>query len=111
GKNSGKMYAGTAGKNDFETLKNRFKDPKTRYDMFWTFTIVEDSDKIFELKVTECIYTDLFVKAQAESLGYAYICWGDYGWNEGFNPYLKLKRDKTLMQGYDFCRFRYVWTA
>jgi len=37
------------------------------------------------------------------------VCHGDYAWAEGFNPDIKLVRDKTLMQGDSICNHRYVW--
>jgi hypothetical protein len=73
--------------------------------------IVEDTEKAFELKITECIWADTFLKAKAGHIGYAWVCWGDYAWAEGFNPKIKMVRDKTLMQGHDRCNHRYIWTG
>jgi hypothetical protein len=30
---------------------------------------------------------------------------------KGFNPKIKLVRDKTLMQGHEYCNHRYIWTG
>ena len=73
--------------------------------------IVEDSENAFELKVTECIWASTFLEADMGEYGYAMICWGDYAWAEGFNPKIKMVRDKTLMQGHDCCNHRYIWTG
>jgi hypothetical protein len=73
--------------------------------------IVEDTEKAFELKVTECLWASTFLAADAGDLGTALVCHGDYAWAEGFNPKIKLVRDKTLMQGDSFCNHRYIWTA
>jgi hypothetical protein len=66
--------------------------------------IVEDTDKAFELKVTECIWAATFLQAKAGEIGYAAVCYGDYAWAEGFKSKIKLIRDKTLMQGPGFLK-------
>lgn len=73
--------------------------------------IVEDSEKAFELKISECLWASTFLAADAGDLGTALVCHGDYAWAEGFNPKIKLVRDKTLMQGDPICNHRYIWTA
>ena len=73
--------------------------------------IVEDSEKAFELKITECLWASTFLAANAGDLGTALVCHGDYAWAEGFNSKIKLVRDKTLMQGDPICNHRYIWTA
>jgi len=76
-----------------------------------TLEIVEDTEKAYELKVTECIWATTFHDANAGDIGYAAVCYGDYAWAEGFNPKIKLVRDKTLMQGNEYCNHRYIWTG
>ncbi len=92
---------------NFATYVNTFKGPN--YDKTLTMEIVEDTDKAFELKVTECIWATTFLQAKAGEIGYAAVCFGDYAWAQGFNSKIKLVRDKTLMQGHDLCNHRYVW--
>lgn len=91
----------------FETYVKTFKGPN--YEKTLTMEIVEDTEKAFELKVTECIWASTFLQAKAGEIGYASVCYGDYAWAEGFNPKIKLVRDKTLMQGHDCCNHRYIW--
>ena len=76
-----------------------------------THEVVVDTDKVFELKVTECLTSEIFLDADAGDIGYAYVCFGDYAWAEGFNPKIKMVRDKTLMQGHAYCNHRYMWTG
>jgi hypothetical protein len=71
--------------------------------------IVEDTDKAFELKVTECLWASIFRDAEAGEIGFAMVCHGDYDWAEGFDKRIQLVRDKTLMQGDAICNHRYVW--
>ena len=74
-----------------------------------TFTIVEDTEKVFEKKITECLFAKTFREANASDIGYATQCYGDYGHAEGFNPKIRLTLTKTLMQGDDYCNHRWVW--
>ena len=73
--------------------------------------IVEDTETAFELKVSECLPAAVFRDADAAEIGYASVCWGDYAWAQGFNPKIKLVRDKTLMEGDKYCNHRYIWTG
>ena len=104
--NFGKRQASQMPDNSFAAYVDQFR---SGYDNTLTKEIVEDTKTAFELKVTECIWADTFLKAKAGDIGYAWICWGDYAWAEGFNPKIKMVRDKTLMQGHDRCNHRYLW--
>ena len=82
-------------------------------DPFWkhvlTTEIVEDNEISFEIKVTECLWAKTFREAQAGHIGYATICYQDYAMSQGFSSKLKMVRDKTLMQGNEYCNHRWVW--
>lgn len=84
-----------------------FANPKS-WEGILDMEVVEDTDKAFEIKVKECLQAAHFLKHDASDIGFAYVCWGDYAWAEGFNPKIKLVRDKTLMQGHDCCNHRYI---
>lgn len=92
--------------NSFSTYVNQFKGEG--YKKTLTMDIVEDTDKVFEIKVKECLWASAFRHARMGHVGYAYVCFADYAWAQGFNPKIKLIRDKTLMQGHDCCNHRYV---
>jgi len=98
------------GGNGFAHLKKLF-DPKNAmpFGQTLTFTLAEDTGKVHELRVTECLWAQTFLAAKAGDLGYAGICWGDYAFARAFNPAIEMVRDKTLMQGHDCCNHRYVW--
>jgi hypothetical protein len=89
-----------------------FAAPLKNPDHFWknvlTFSVVEDTPKAFEVKVTECLWAKTFRSMNAGDIGFATICCPDYASASGFNPKLKLIRSKTLMQGHDCCNHRYV---
>ena len=104
--NFGKQQAISMPDNSFATYVGQFR---SGFDNMLTMEIVEDKETAFELNVTECIWADTFLRAKAGDIGYAWVCWGDYAWAEGFNPKIKMVRDKTLMQGHDRCNHRYLW--
>ena len=101
----GKFQAEKYGDNSFQKYIEQFR---SGYENSLTMKIVEDSEKAFELEVTECLWASTFLKAEAGDIGYAAVCWGDYSWVEGFNPKIKMIRDKTLMQGHPICNHRYI---
>jgi hypothetical protein len=97
------------GKSDFKSYISIFRDPRMQASL--TMEIIQDTDKIFEIKVTDCLAAESFLPYKAGDIGYAAVCWGDYIWAEGFNPKIKLIRDKTLMQGHAYCNHKYIWTG
>jgi hypothetical protein len=107
----GKRQAQAAKKNDFYTYVDMFRDQE-RYKNTLTMKIVEDTEKAFELKITECLFAEPYIKSGlGGEVGFAALCYMDYFWPKGFNEKIKLVRDKTLMQGHDCCNHRYIWTG
>ncbi len=98
------------GGNSFAHLKKLFTPTGgPPFGSTLTFTVAEDTDKVHELHVTECLWAQTFLGAKAGDLGYAGICFGDYAFAKAFNPAIEMVRDKTLMQGHDCCNHRYLW--
>jgi hypothetical protein len=104
----GQSQAKKSPDNNFQTYASMFRN-NPYYDKTLTMEIVEDTETAFEIKVTECVWATTFLQADAGEFGYAAICFGDYSWAEGFNPKIKMIRDKTLMQGAEYCNHRYIW--
>ena len=98
------------GGNDFFIWKKMFSPENPNYQASLTMSITEDSDTVHELKVTECLWADVFLRADAGKFGRAAVCHGDYAMAEAFNPKLKMVRDKTLMQGQNCCNHRYLFS-
>jgi hypothetical protein len=94
---AGREWAKSLPKNDFATYTSELK--KNYSSPFWdhviTNTFVEDSDKAQEWKITECLLAKTFREANASDIGYATICYWDYGFAEGFNPKKRFTRTKT----------------
>ena len=106
----GKSQAEKTEDNSLHQYTEQFRNIDN-YKNTLTMEIVEDSDQAFELKVSECMWASTFRDADAGDIGFAMVCHGDYAWAEGYNPKIKLVRDKTLMQGAPYCNHRYVWTG
>ncbi len=109
-KEIGAMVPKQFGGNDFATWKKLFSPDNPNQKISLSMTIAEESDTVYELKVTECLWADVFLKADAGKIGHAAVCHGDYAMASAFNPKLKMVRDKTLMQGHDCCNHRYLFS-
>jgi hypothetical protein len=99
--------------NDFATFVNLFVN-NPQFKNTFTFDVVEQSNNVFEIKVTECLWAKTvrgLSQPNAAELGYASICYPDYAVAKAFNPKLKMIRDKTLMQGDAYCNHRYIFEA
>jgi hypothetical protein len=99
------------GSDDFSALKKFLAPDNRMYKNTLTMEVVESTDAAHELKVTECLWADTFLRAKAGELGYAAVCFGDYAFAQGFSPKIGMVRDKTLMQGHPYCNHRYLWKA
>jgi hypothetical protein len=97
--------------NDFSTWKKIFRPDNRNFSITLSMSVTEDTDTVHELKVTECLFADVFLKADAGNLGHAAVCHGDFAMASAFNPRIKMERDKTLMQGHAFCNHRYLLTG
>ena len=89
---------------------NSVKNSET-YNNALNFEIIELNDKLFELKVTECLWAKTFHKKNAKDIGYAACCHGDFSHAKALHPQLRVERTKTLMQGFDCCNFRYFFDS
>jgi hypothetical protein len=110
GKQVGESQRANSPDGEFQTFVATFRPP--RYASSLTHEIVEDSEKVFELRVTECLWATVFREARLDGeIGHAAVCNMDYYWPPAFNPDFKMERDKTLMQGDDCCNHRYIDTT
>jgi hypothetical protein len=96
------------GKSDFKSYISIFRDPRMLAGL--NMEIIRDTDKVFEIRVTDCLSAVSFLAHKAGDIGFASVCWGDTIWASAFNPKIRLVRDKTLMQGHDCCNHKYIWT-
>lgn len=110
GRQVGSRQAQRESDTSFATFTNWFRPPA--YANSLTHSIVEDTEKVFELKVTECVWASVFREAGLEGpVGHAAVCNMDFYWPVAFNADFKMERSKTLMQGHDCCNHRYINSA
>jgi hypothetical protein len=110
GRQQGKAHAESVPDTSFENFVSVFRQMAN--GSFLTGEVVEDTEKVFEMKVTECLGATVFQEAGlAGEIGHAAVCNMDYTWPPAFNPDFKMERSKTLMQGHDCCNHRYINTA
>jgi hypothetical protein len=110
GRQQGVAHAQAVPDTSFESFVSAFREMASGNSL--TAEVVEDKEKVFELRVTECIWATVLREAGLDGdIGHAAVCNMDYSWPPAFNPAFKMERTKTLMQGHDCCNHRYLNTA
>ncbi len=107
GLKAGTQHLAITKNKSFKSFVDVFRPPN--YKNLLTHEIVQDTDTVFELKVTECIWATVFTQAGlGGDIGHAAICNMDYHWPKAYNSDLKMERSKTLMQGDEYCNHKYI---
>ncbi len=97
-------------KNDFSTFVELSKQRKNRFVRHvLTDEVVEQRKDFVHSRITECLWAKVFRETNAADIGYASVCHPDFAMASAFNPKIKLVRRSTLMEGSEFCDFRYYW--
>ena len=98
------------GKDDPDhTLTKYIEGGKNTFKNMMTWEIIEESEGVYEMKVTECLWAKTFQEREASDIGYATICYSDFADARAYHSKLKLVRTKTLMQGDNCCNHRWTW--
>jgi hypothetical protein len=79
------------------------------YGSMMTWEIIEQTDIVYEMKVTECLWAKVFQDRNAADIGYATICYSDFSAARAYHSKLRLERTQTIMQGHDCCNHRWTW--
>jgi hypothetical protein len=90
-----------------EAWAKMLKEPDEILGHAIAFDIVEDGESAFEVRVNECLWASTFRAADAADLGYSWVCHPDFAMAAAFNPDIRLRRDRTLMQGANHCNHRW----
>jgi predicted hydrocarbon binding protein len=81
---------------------------------YWTqdnaleIEVIEQTEKALLFNVTRCRYADLYKKLGVSGHGTIFSCGRDFALIKGFNKKITLKRTQTIMEGADYCDFRYT---
>jgi hypothetical protein len=73
----------------------------------FAYEVVESSDKVYQMKFTQCLPAKLWREMNAADLGYALECSPVDAMAKGFNPKMKGAVLKTLMKGDSDCLVRF----
>ena len=95
--------------NPEHTLAEYVESGKRAFHNMMTWEVIEESDTVYEMKVTECLWAKTFQERNAADVGYATICYSDFSDARAYHSKLKLERTKTIMQGDDCCNHRWTW--
>lgn len=95
----------TKGLNDIEEL---VKDVATWGDGGeWEMEVLEQTSTTYFFNVFRCPYYEKYKEIGLDQFGVAFSCCRDEPFAKGLNSKLSLVRTKTIMEGADFCDFRY----
>ncbi len=103
GKNLAEEYKG----NSIVELSKILKEVWAKDDAL-EIKMVKESEKELFFNVTYCGYAEIYEKLGIKELGCVLSCIRDFYFLEGFNPRITLKRTKTIMEGAEYCDFRYM---
>ncbi len=95
--------------NPAHTFPDYIASGKRMFKNMMTWEVIEESDSVYEIKVTECLWARTFQEKNAADIGYATICYSDFSDASAYHSKIKLKRTKTIMQGDDCCNHRWTW--
>ena len=104
---SGKTLAEEYSGNSIAELTKIVKEVWAKDDAL-KIKMIKETEKELFFDISYCGYVDIYEKLGVKKLGCILSCTRDFYFLEGFNPKITLKRTKTIMEGDDYCNFRYV---
>jgi L-2-amino-thiazoline-4-carboxylic acid hydrolase len=104
-KNAGANAAQSCGGNQLEQLGAAIENWRAGEAL--TLDILRRDDQALEFNVTRCKFAEMYRRLDMEELGPILSCGRDAAMIEGFNPEIAFRRTQTLMEGAEYCDFRY----
>lgn len=108
-KNAGETAAGSCGGNDLEHLGLTIENWRAGESL--TLDILRRDEESLQFNVTRCQFAEMYRRLGLEELGPILSCNRDAAMIEGFNPQIEFERTQTLMEGAEYCDFRYRQAA
>ncbi len=97
-------------KRDFAAFKDFIKGViNGPYKNILVSEIVEETDKMIEVRHKECLFAKTFREANAADIGYVTQCHPADTMVRTFNPKMRVDNPKNLMKGDEVCIERYFW--
>ncbi|MHA2105164.1 MAG: L-2-amino-thiazoline-4-carboxylic acid hydrolase [Candidatus Hodarchaeales archaeon] len=106
-KESGAKMVSLVGGNSMEDLAKVIRDIWAE-DNAMEMDFLEETDSHLSFNVTKCRYAEAYKKNNMTELGVYLSCDRDKPFTKSFNPNFELIRNQTIMEGADFCDFRFV---
>ncbi len=75
------------------------------------FEVIEKTAETYHFNVTRCPYFEKYREMGLLEYGVALSCCRDDAFTRGFSAGLKLVRTQTIMEGADYCDFRYSFSS
>ncbi|PKM78159.1 MAG: hypothetical protein CVU90_03825 [Firmicutes bacterium HGW-Firmicutes-15] len=73
----------------------------------WEMDVLEQTSTTYFFNVSRCPYYEKYRELGLDEFGVEFSCCRDEPYARGFNTQLKLVRTQTIMEGADYCDFRY----
>ena len=103
---SGRLLAKFSGGNKMEDLAKGM--PFFSRGDALEIDVLEASQTRISMNVKKCRYAEMYKEHGMEEFGCLLSCSRDFSLVEGFNPKIKLTRTQTIMEGADYCGFRFT---
>jgi fumarate reductase iron-sulfur subunit len=72
--------------------------------------MIKEAEDELSFDVTYCGYAQMYEKMGIKDMGYTLSCIRDFSFLKGFNPRIQLTRTQTIMEGAEYCDFRFERT-
>ncbi len=108
GRRAGKMMAERIGGNTMADLLRVVREIWAE-DEALELDVLEVNEERLSFNVTRCRYAELYERLGVKEFGYCLSCNRDEPLTKGFNPRIRLVRTQTIMEGANFCDFRFVF--
>lgn len=104
------MFASMAKDRSMKSLASIFQNMLSTppFNKAFEYKIVENTDKVLEMKFTECLPARIFREMNAADIGYALECAPTDAVAKSFNPKMRTENPKNLMKGDSVCIERFV---
>jgi len=101
----------TKGKNDLSVFKEDYSPDAPVFNNIMTIEVLENTETAYEIRITECLWAEVFQKAGMADYGHAVVCSGDVPFAHCINSQIDLELEGTIMEGRPFCKLRYFYKS
>jgi predicted ArsR family transcriptional regulator len=106
---AGRSMAGRLGSNRLEDLARVVREVWSREEALG-ITFTETSQDRLAFDVHRCRYAELYERLGIRNLGAILSCGRDAAFSRGFNASIRMERTRTIMEGANYCDFRFFLT-